>query len=83
FPGETGDDFEATLSLLRRARFDGSFSFASSPLLETDEIDDERPDTLYMTPRSGDLYASFDRGESWTTLSPKLPDVQDMKLVHV
>lgn len=46
-------------------------------------IDDARPDTLYMTPRSGDLYGSFDRGDSWTTLSPKLPEVHDMKLVHI
>ena len=30
-----------------------------------------------------DLYASFDRGDSWTALSPKLPEVQDMKVVHV
>jgi tRNA-2-methylthio-N6-dimethylallyladenosine synthase len=31
FPGETGADFEASLALLRRARFDNSFSFVFSP----------------------------------------------------
>jgi tRNA-2-methylthio-N6-dimethylallyladenosine synthase len=30
FPGETGGDFEASLALLRRARFDNSFSFVYS-----------------------------------------------------
>lgn len=45
-------------------------------------IDEEHPDTLYMAPRSGALYASFDRGDSWTTLSAKLPEVQDIKLVR-
>jgi tRNA-2-methylthio-N6-dimethylallyladenosine synthase len=31
FPGETGEDFEATLSLLREVRFAGVFSFTYSP----------------------------------------------------
>jgi tRNA-2-methylthio-N6-dimethylallyladenosine synthase len=31
FPGETDDDFEASLALLERARFDNSFSFVYSP----------------------------------------------------
>jgi tRNA-2-methylthio-N6-dimethylallyladenosine synthase len=31
FPGETEADFEASLALLRRARFDGSFAFVFSP----------------------------------------------------
>jgi tRNA-2-methylthio-N6-dimethylallyladenosine synthase len=31
FPGETREDFEATLRLAREARFDGSFSFLYSP----------------------------------------------------
>jgi tRNA-2-methylthio-N6-dimethylallyladenosine synthase len=31
FPGETDDDFEASLALLSRARFDNSFSFVFSP----------------------------------------------------
>jgi tRNA-2-methylthio-N6-dimethylallyladenosine synthase len=31
FPGETEADFEATLALLRRARFDTSFAFVFSP----------------------------------------------------
>ncbi|MFL5302335.1 MAG: tRNA (N6-isopentenyl adenosine(37)-C2)-methylthiotransferase MiaB [Anaeromyxobacteraceae bacterium] len=31
FPGETDDDFEASLALLARARFDNSFSFVYSP----------------------------------------------------
>jgi len=31
FPGETDDDFEATLALLERVRYDASFSFVYSP----------------------------------------------------
>jgi tRNA-2-methylthio-N6-dimethylallyladenosine synthase len=31
FPGETEEDFEGSLALLRRARFDNSFSFLFSP----------------------------------------------------
>jgi tRNA-2-methylthio-N6-dimethylallyladenosine synthase len=31
FPGETDDDFEASMRLLERARFDNSFSFVYSP----------------------------------------------------
>jgi tRNA-2-methylthio-N6-dimethylallyladenosine synthase len=31
FPGESEDDFEASLALLERARFDNSFSFVFSP----------------------------------------------------
>jgi tRNA-2-methylthio-N6-dimethylallyladenosine synthase len=31
FPGETDDDFERTLSLVREIAFDGAFSFAYSP----------------------------------------------------
>jgi tRNA-2-methylthio-N6-dimethylallyladenosine synthase len=31
FPGETDDDFEATMSILEEARFDASFSFVYSP----------------------------------------------------
>lgn len=31
FPGETEDDFAATLDLVREARFDGAFTFAFSP----------------------------------------------------
>jgi tRNA-2-methylthio-N6-dimethylallyladenosine synthase len=31
FPGETGEDFEASLRLLERARFEQSFSFVFSP----------------------------------------------------
>lgn len=31
FPGETDDDFAATLDLLSEARFDGAFTFAYSP----------------------------------------------------
>jgi tRNA-2-methylthio-N6-dimethylallyladenosine synthase len=35
FPGETDDDFEASLQLLERARFDNSFSFIFSPRPKT------------------------------------------------
>jgi tRNA-2-methylthio-N6-dimethylallyladenosine synthase len=35
FPGESDEDFEASLELLRRARFDNSFSFVFSPRPKT------------------------------------------------
>ena len=35
FPGETEEDFEASLALLARARFDNSFSFVFSPRPKT------------------------------------------------
>ena len=35
FPGETDEDFEASLRLLERARFDNSFSFVFSPRPKT------------------------------------------------
>jgi tRNA-2-methylthio-N6-dimethylallyladenosine synthase len=31
FPGETDDDFEATMAVVREARFDGAFTFQFSP----------------------------------------------------
>jgi tRNA-2-methylthio-N6-dimethylallyladenosine synthase len=47
FPGETESDFEATLSLVEEAEFDGAFTFVFSPRAGTeaatmsDQIDDE------------------------------------------
>jgi tRNA-2-methylthio-N6-dimethylallyladenosine synthase len=47
FPGETEDDFAATLALLERIGFSGAFSFKYSPRLGTpgaamtDQVDDE------------------------------------------
>ncbi len=35
FPGETEDDFSATLELVREARFDGAFTFLFSPRVGT------------------------------------------------
>ncbi len=39
FPGETEDDFEQTLSLMRAARFDGAFTFAYSQRRGTEAAD--------------------------------------------
>ncbi|MBQ9113115.1 MAG: tRNA (N6-isopentenyl adenosine(37)-C2)-methylthiotransferase MiaB [Clostridia bacterium] len=47
FPGETEEDFEATLSALRRARFDMIFSFIYSPRKGTPAAEMEQiPDTV-------------------------------------
>ena len=48
FPGETDDDFEATMSLLEKLRFDASFSFIYSPRPGTPAIRlaDDLPDAV-------------------------------------
>ncbi|MBR5616236.1 MAG: tRNA (N6-isopentenyl adenosine(37)-C2)-methylthiotransferase MiaB, partial [Clostridia bacterium] len=48
FPGETEEDFEATLSMLRRVRFDMLFSFIYSPRPGTPAADmvDQVPDKV-------------------------------------
>lgn len=48
FPGETEEDFEATLAALRRARFDMIFSFIYSPRKGTPaaQMDDQVPDEV-------------------------------------
>ena len=43
FPGETEEDFEATLDLVRQARFAGAFTFRYSPRPGTPAADDGRP----------------------------------------
>jgi len=45
FPGETGADFEDTMSLVREVRFDGAFSFKYSPRAGTAaaRLDDDVP----------------------------------------
>jgi tRNA-2-methylthio-N6-dimethylallyladenosine synthase len=54
FPGETRSDFEDTLDMVRRVRFDSAFTFAFSPRIGTpaagmdDQVDHrERMDRLY------------------------------------
>jgi tRNA-2-methylthio-N6-dimethylallyladenosine synthase len=44
FPGETDEDFEATMSVLERVRFDASFSFIYSPRPSTSAL--RLPDDL-------------------------------------
>jgi tRNA-2-methylthio-N6-dimethylallyladenosine synthase len=49
FPTETDDDFEATASLIRRARFKNSFIFKYSPRPGTvafDKLEDDVPDNV-------------------------------------
>ena len=48
FPGETEEDFEATLEVLRRARYDRIFSFIYSPRRGTPaaEMEDQVPDSV-------------------------------------
>lgn len=48
FPGETEEDFEATLSLLRKIRFDMIFSFIYSPRSGTPaaEMENQMPDAV-------------------------------------
>lgn len=48
FPGETEEDFEATLDVIRRARFDMIYSFIFSPRRGTPafDMDDQIPDEV-------------------------------------
>ncbi|MGE5558279.1 MAG: tRNA (N6-isopentenyl adenosine(37)-C2)-methylthiotransferase MiaB [Bacillota bacterium] len=48
FPGETEEDFEETLDLVERVRFDGAFTFAYSPRMGTTAADlpDQIPDKV-------------------------------------
>ncbi|NND84395.1 MAG: TRAM domain-containing protein, partial [Acidimicrobiia bacterium] len=49
FPGETDEDFEATLDVVRQARFDSAFMFVFSPRPGTaaaDMVDDFVPDDV-------------------------------------
>ncbi len=45
FPGETREDFEQTLDLMRKVRFDSAFTFIYSPRLGTKAADMEDPVT--------------------------------------
>ncbi len=57
FPGETDDDFEMTLSLMREVRFDGAFLFRYSP----------RPGTYAFRRQPDDIPDSV-KGERLTTM---------------
>jgi len=48
FPGETEDDFQATLNLIRQVEFDGAFTFCYSPLKGTRaaEFEDQIPEEV-------------------------------------
>ena len=48
FPGETDEDFEATLEMLRRVRFDMTYSFIYSPRKDTPaaSMDCQIPDNI-------------------------------------
>jgi tRNA-2-methylthio-N6-dimethylallyladenosine synthase len=48
FPGEADDDFEATMSILEKIKFDASFSFVYSPRPGTPalRLDDDIPDSV-------------------------------------
>lgn len=48
FPGERKEDFEDTLDMVRRIRFDGAFTFAYSPLAGTKafKFDNQVPDEV-------------------------------------
>ena len=47
FPGETGEDFEQTLEVMRRLRFDNAFTYRYSPRSGTKafEMEDDVPDS--------------------------------------
>jgi len=48
FPGETDEDFEATMSVLEKVRFDASFSFIYSPRPDTSalRLSDDLPESV-------------------------------------
>ena len=51
FPGETDDDFAATLELVRAARFDGAFTFVFSPRAGTAAAEHAGPGPRRRAPR--------------------------------
>ena len=55
FPGETEEDFQATLDVVRRARFAGAFTFQYSPRPGTPAADlpDQVPKTVVQNGTSG------------------------------
>jgi tRNA-N(6)-(isopentenyl)adenosine-37 thiotransferase enzyme MiaB len=48
FPGETGEDFEQTLSLVEQAAFDGAYTFVYSPRYDTEaaSLPDQVPEEV-------------------------------------
>lgn len=64
FPGETGQDFEETLSLLDAAQFDGAFSFQYSP----------RPNTAAL--QMADAVPDQEKSRRLVVLQRKQRDIQ-------
>ena len=48
FPGETDDDFNATMSLVQEAEYDGAYTFqySSRPMTEAADMDDHLPKAI-------------------------------------
>lgn len=63
-------------------QLDGSISEISKNFAEAIALDESDPDRLYAALRSGDLYASDDRGDTWAKLDIRVASVSDMKCVH-
>ncbi len=46
-------------------------------------MDPSEPDNVFVATRAGQLFASDDGGDTWSSLDVQVPEVSDMKAVHV
>jgi len=46
-------------------------------------VDDNEPTGVYVGTRNGEVYASADEGESWTTVAEHLPDVLSVRAARI
>ena len=46
-------------------------------------MDPSEPDNVFVATRAGQLFASDDGGDTWSSLGVQTPEVSDMKAVHV
>jgi photosystem II stability/assembly factor-like uncharacterized protein len=63
-------------------KLETGISGASKQFPEAIVIDPDEPAVVYAACRNGDLYASEDGGDSWTSADAPLRNVADLKLVH-
>jgi photosystem II stability/assembly factor-like uncharacterized protein len=46
-------------------------------------MDPSEPDNVFVATRAGHLFGSKDGGDTWTSLNVRVPDVSDLKAVHI
>jgi photosystem II stability/assembly factor-like uncharacterized protein len=55
----------------------------ASNYAEAITLDPSEPDNVFVATRKGQLFGSPDAGETWSSLGVQVPEVSDMKAVHV